>query len=226
MNEIPDAGKVAIIDFQMGNLFSVFHACQHVGLEPSITSSASEIMCADGVILPGVGAFGDAAANIKQLGLDVVIKDYLASGRPFMGICLGLQILFSESEEFGSFKGLDIIKGCVRKFPRWTRDVCQIKVPHIGWNKILPYNAEIWNNTPLQGIESGEYMYFVHSFYVQPEDKSISLSVTNYEGIEYCSGILKDNLFACQFHPEKSAQAGLQIYRNWSGIIRKSKKGE
>jgi len=224
MNVEPEGKKVAIIDFQMGNLFSVLHACKHVGLEPVITSSAKEIMNADGVILPGVGAFGDAISNIRKLGLDTAIKDYLSSGRPFMGICLGLQILFTESEEFGSFKGLDIIAGCVKKIPQWTSDGRQIKVPQIGWNNIQPTNAEQWRNSPLRGISHGEYMYFVHSFFVQPDDSKIVLSVTDYEGINYCSGIIKHNLFACQFHPEKSAREGLKIYSNWASMIQNNQE--
>jgi glutamine amidotransferase len=211
--------KVAVIDIHMGNLFSVQQACEHVGLEVEITSNAELINSADAVILPGVGAFGDAMQFLKAKGLDVTIKEVIAQGKPFFGICLGMQLLMSESEEFGKHKGLDIIKGKVVRFAgEQTR---RIKVPQVGWNQILLSNN--FRSNPQDcfctDIKDGEYMYFVHSFYVIPQDKNVTAFETVYEDIRYSSGIVKDNIFAAQFHPEKSAQKGIKIYENWAKFI-------
>ncbi len=206
--------SVAIIDYGMGNMFSVKRACEHVGLEPLIAHTESMLMNSSAAILPGVGAFGDAMDNLKKMGLVEPIKKFVASGKPFMGICLGMQLLMSDSEEFGKHKGLDIIKGPVRRFPPVKSGGGVVKVPQVGWNQIRPSLLK-WDASPLKNIEKDAYMYFVHSYYVVPEDKGVVLSVTDYEGTEYCSSILWKNIFACQFHPEKSADQGLTIYSNW-----------
>ncbi|WP_428741977.1 imidazole glycerol phosphate synthase subunit HisH [Tenacibaculum sp.] len=202
--------KVAIIDFKLGNIYSVVQACQEVGLNVSITSNYDEILAADGVILPGVGAFGDAINNLKELNLDKTIKDFVNTGKPFMGICLGLQLLFSESEEFGDYEGLGLIEGKVVKF-----DNSSFKVPQIAWNRINE-NEVLWIDTPLNKTKNGEFMYFVHSYYVIPDNPNYILTTTNYCGVNYCSSIKKDNIFATQFHPEKSGEKGLEIYKEWS----------
>lgn len=205
--------KVSIIDFKVGNIFSVVQACNEIGLSVEVTSDYNTILSSDGVILPGVGAFGDAMLNLEEQNLIITIKDFVKTGKPFMGICLGLQLLFTHSEEFGNHKGLDIIKGSVKKF-----DNSKDKVPQIGWNKIYKSNND-WKKTPLKSIINNEYMYFVHSYFVKPQDKSIILTNTNYSELEYCSSIKKDNIFATQFHPEKSGEKGLEIYRNWSKLL-------
>jgi len=206
--------KVAIIDYQLGNMFSVKQACLHLGFEASITSDKNELLNADFAILPGVGAFGDAMENLKSLDLVEPIKDFVAAGKPFMGVCLGLQLLFTESEEFGSNKGLNLIEGVVTKFPEFDHSNNKVKVPQIEWNQI--YSARHpWQNSPLRNCKSGDYMYFVHSFYIKPESDQYNLSQTQYAGIKYCSSIKKENLFACQFHPEKSGEHGINIYKNW-----------
>lgn len=211
--------KIAIIDYRAGNLFSVLHACSYVGLDAEITSDKSKILSADGVILPGVGAFGEAMDNLKKLDLISPIKDAIQADKPFLGICLGLQLLFSESEEFGIFQGLDIIKGRVVKFPPKNKQGQLVRVPQIGWNKI--YSADnLWKDSPLSGLNEGEFMYFVHSYYVCPEARENILSLASYEGIEYCSSVVKNNLFACQFHPEKSASEGIKIYQNWAKQVK------
>jgi glutamine amidotransferase len=219
--------QVAIIDYEMGNLFSVNHACEHVGLDPVITSDKSVIMRSAGLILPGVGAFGDAMHNLRRLGLVGPIKDFIASGRAFMGICLGLQLLLSGSEEFGSHEGLDIIKGRVRKFPAARADKGRIKVPQVGWNKIYPAgdgSSYRWTGSPLCNTGAGTFMYFIHSYYADPDDKDAVLSCTTYEETSYASSVLRENIFACQFHPEKSAKEGLQIYADWATQINNERK--
>jgi len=218
--------QIAIIDYGMGNLFSVKRACEQVDLYPLVTADATEIMRSDAMILPGVGAFGDAMSNLKRLGMIAPIKEFIESGRPFIGICLGMQLLMSESEEFGSNKGLDIIKGTVVKFPTRGNDQRTIKVPQVGWNRIYRahHAAEsVWQNSHLQDIKNNEYMYFVHSFYTVPEDPKVILSLTKYEDTEYSSSISFNNIFACQFHPEKSATAGMKIYANIASLIKQGK---
>jgi glutamine amidotransferase len=205
--------KAIIIDYEMGNLFSVKLALEKVGFEAVVSNNKAEIYGASALVLPGVGAFGDAMEILKKLDLVDPIKEFINSGKPFLGICLGMQLLMTESEEFGIHKGLDIIKGRVVKFPP-----SQDKVPQVGWNRILKPNGatnQNWNNTLLKGLSEKDYMYFVHSFYVSPDDKSVVLSETNYAGLNFCSSIQEKNVFACQFHPEKSGIRGLKIYKNF-----------
>lgn len=212
-----DAAGVAVVNFGMGNLFSVKQACEFVGLRTTVTSDPDDILKASGLILPGVGAFGDAMKALTELDLVRPIHDYIQSGKPFMGICLGMQLLFSESAEFGSNAGLGVIPGGVVRFPAGHE-----KVPEVGWNGIdLPAWAgrDLWDTTPLKGISPGEQMYFVHSFYCAPQDEKIVLSKTRYAGVDYCSSIQYRNICAFQFHPEKSAHAGLKIYRDWAHEI-------
>jgi len=206
-------GKVAIIDYQLGNMFSVKQACEFLGYDASITYDKAELMAADYAILPGVGAFGDAMQNLHKLDLVEPIKDYVAEGRPFMGVCLGLQLLFTESEEFGSNKGLGLVEGFVQKFPA-SNGHGRVKVPQIEWNQIYHANTD-WQSSPLKTCNEGDYMYFVHSFYVKPDSSEYTLSNTSYAGITYCSSIKNKNIFACQFHPEKSGRHGVEIYKNW-----------
>lgn len=217
--------KIVIIDYQLSNLFSVQHACNFIGLDAKITSNKSELENADGAILPGVGAFGDAMDNLKKLNLIKPIKEFIDKGKPFMGICLGLQLLFSESEEFGSHQGLDIIKGSVKKFPETNNQHQAIKIPQIGWNTIYQKEqTQPWNKSPFKDISNNEFMYFIHSYYASPVDQKVILSLTNYSGIEYCSSIMYKNIFATQFHPEKSGKEGLKIYQNWVKNILKNEK--
>ena len=215
-----DKKTIGVVDYGIGNLYSVQNALNSIGLSSIITSDAEIISKSDALILPGVGAFGDAMNNMGILGLADPIKRYIESGKPFMGICLGLQLLFTESEEFGIHKGLDIIKGKVVKFTK--DDNCNLKVPQVCWNQIYKKGLP-WENTELNNIRNGEFMYFVHSYYVVPEDDNDVLSLTNYEGIEYCSSIKKDNVFACQFHPENSNKEGIKILQNFKQAIMNNK---
>jgi glutamine amidotransferase len=205
--------NIIIIDYHLGNLFSIKHACFKVGLNPIVTSNKKDILKANSIILPGVGAFGDAMKSLEKLDLISPLKDLVHTGIPLFGICLGLQLLFEESEEHGIHKGLGFIKGSVRKFANAIDDR-KIKVPNIGWNTIYNSNMLKWKNSPLNGLDQNSFMYFVHSYYIVPEDSEDILTLTNYEGIEYCSSIKKDNICAFQFHPEKSGKKGLSIYEN------------
>lgn len=208
--------NVVIIDYQLGNLFSVKQACDTVGINARISSDREDILNADALILPGVGAFIEAMNNLKKLGLDIAIKEKVNNGIPLFGICLGQQLLFTESEEFGAGAGLDLIQGIIKRFPEKLKER-KIKVPHIAWNTIYP-SIQKWDRTPLLELKDDEFMYFIHSYYVKPSSDSCVLTKTNYDGIEFCSSIIQKNIFATQFHPEKSADKGISIYKNWALI--------
>lgn len=202
--------KIVIIDYGMGNLRSVQKGFERVGFEASVTHKKKEIADASAIVLPGVGAFGDCMENLEKYRLIDPILRALENGKPYLGICLGLQILFSESEEFGHRKGLDLIKGKVVKF----QPDSEHKVPHMGWNAI-----DKKKEAPmLQGINSGDFFYFVHSYYVLPDEEAWTATLTHY-GIPFVSSLWKDNLFATQFHPEKSQQKGLRILENFAKSV-------
>lgn len=215
------SSKVLIIDYQLGNLFSVRQACEHLGHEAVISSDPALLLQADYAILPGVGAFGDAMNNLRSTGMTEAIHEYIAKGRPFMGVCLGLQLLLTESDEFGSTPGLDIIPGTVRKFSVQQVNGHTHKVPQIQWNTIAEPEAGKWQHTALQCCRTGDYMYFVHSFYAEPSDAQHVLASTTYGGKTYCSAVIKDNVFATQFHPEKSGLYGVNIYKEWFNLYSK-----
>lgn len=208
--------NVVIIDYGLGNLFSVNQACQTVGLNVKISNIKEEIKNADAIILPGVGAFIEAMNNLEKMDLVNSIREAVKNGKPFFGICLGMQLIFSRSEEFGSGNGLDLIPGVIKKFPITINEKI-IKVPQIAWNNIYSRKKK-WIDTPLYNIEENEFMYFVHSYYAEPQFEDSILTNTNYSDIEYCSAVMKDNIFATQFHPEKSAEKGIRIYKNWGTI--------
>lgn len=200
---------IAIIDYGMGNLRSVQAGLEFVGQKVVVTDDPEEVAKARAVVLPGVGAFGDAIQKLKKTGLGKAFQEAVNSGKPCIGICLGMQLLFTESEEGGIYQGLDIVPGRVIRFSN------RLKVPHMGWNQISIKKKEspFFNNMP-----DSAYMYFVHSYYVQLDDKSVIGATTNY-GIDFTSVIIKDNLFATQFHPEKSQKAGLQLLRNFGAFV-------
>jgi len=199
---------IAIIDYGMGNLRSVQKGFERMGHEVVVTNDAKTIMDASKVVLPGVGAFPDCMQNLREYGLIDAVHRTIRSGKPFLGICLGLQLLFTESEEFGISKGLDIIKGRVIRFK--GPEFADLKIPHMGWNSI-----SIKRQVPaLQDVPDNSHVYFVHSFHVVPEDKSVIATTTPY-GIEFVSSICKDNIFAVQFHPEKSQSLGLSILKRF-----------
>ncbi len=202
---------IAIVDYDMGNLRSVEKAFLKLGLEAKVTRSPKEILNARHIVLPGVGAFKDCMRNLDQYGLIDPLLKSIGAGKPFLGICLGLQLLFEESSEFGVHKGLGVLKGRVVRFPSSGAE--GLKVPHMGWNSI---NKK--KESPLMnGIPEGEYFYFVHSYYAAPEDAGATLTTTDY-GLEFVSSIAKDNITACQFHPEKSQKAGLRVLKNFGSL--------
>lgn len=210
--------QVAIVDHSLGNLYSVKHACAHVGLQAEITSSKTAIANARAVILPGVGAYGDAMATLRRLDLISVLRDIAASDKPLIGICLGIQLLMTESYEFGRHQGLGIIDGPVIRFDHPIEHERALKVPQIGWNRIAG-TGRSWADTLIAGVAEREYMYFVHSFIAQPQDPGVMLSTSCYGNIEFCSSLQRGNVFACQFHPERSGAQGLKVYRNLARLI-------
>ncbi|MFH2091034.1 MAG: imidazole glycerol phosphate synthase subunit HisH [Pseudomonadota bacterium] len=216
--------NVVIIDYDMSNLFSVKHLCDILGVTCEITNDKKKILNAGAVILPGVGAFSDAMGNLEKLDLVYSIHDFIQSGKSFMGVCLGLQLLFTQSDEFGCHKGLNIIPGVVKKFKTILENGEKVKVPHVGWNRLYQpkSNQNRWQKSPLKNFKENEFTYFVHSYYVQPKDDRHVLSLTNYEDQEFCSSIHADNIFATQFHPEKSGENGIKIFSEWLGQIKKS----
>ncbi len=195
---------ITIIDYGAGNLRSVVNAINKLGYQSKITSSPDDVLNAQVVILPGVGAAADTMANLKKLGLVSPIRRFIAEGRPFLGVCIGLQILFTGTEEGGWHECLDVIPGLVRKLP------LGLKIPHMGWNQVRQkISPPIFN-----GIPDEANFYFAHSYYVEPDDRSLVAGETEY-GISICSVIAKGNLVATQFHPEKSGEVGLKIYDNF-----------
>jgi imidazole glycerol-phosphate synthase subunit HisH len=220
--------KVAIIDYGLGNLFSVKSACLAVEMDAEITHSHQAIQKADLIILPGVGAFGNAMHQLKKLNLISILKDCAASGKPMVGICLGMQLLMTESEEFGNHKGLGIIEGSVVRFNAPRDGNRNLKIPQVGWNQISAPNGksseEIWEKTPLKGLKEKEYMYFVHSLHVKPKNPKVILASTRYGNIKFCSSMKYRNIFASQFHPERSGVEGLKIYKNLASLIHNQKE--
>jgi glutamine amidotransferase len=195
---------ITIIDYGAGNLRSVVNAISRLGYEAKVTASPAEVLKAEAVILPGVGAAADTMANLRQQGLDEPIRQFVAGGKPFLGVCIGMQVLLSDTEEGGNHQCLGIIPGRVRKFAPG------LKVPHMGWNQLKQKRA----HPVFKDIADGANFYFVHSYYVEPEDKGLVAGETEY-GISFCSVIARDNLIATQFHPEKSGEVGLKIYDNF-----------
>ena len=211
---------VAIVDYAMSNLHSVQAACTYSGLNSIVTSDLNVIERASGIVLPGVGAMAEAIARITSLGLDSAIMKCVQQDKPFLGICLGMQLLFGESEEFGFTKGLGIVDGVVRKLAYEGCDSRRCPVPQIGWNTI-DQASTAWKATLLEDNVSGDHMYFVHSYYVIPKNDNIVVSFTKYGSTKFASAIKIDNLFACQFHPEKSGPTGLKVYENFSREVKR-----
>ena len=199
---------IAIVDYGMGNLRSVSKAFQSQGFTVNVTRDPGDIRSASGLVLPGQGAFGDCVKNLEENGIFQTIKEFIQSGRPYLGICLGLQVLFEGSEESPGVAGLGLLKGKVVRFPSFKKE--RLKVPHMGWNRI-----GIRKKTALlEGIPDGSWFYFVHSYFPVPEDESVTAVTCTY-GLEFTAAVATGNIFACQFHPEKSSAYGLMLLRNF-----------
>ena len=206
---------IAIVDCGIGNLRSVHKAFERVGHAAKITQSPQDITCAHAVVLPGQGAFRDCMAQLGEHDLLEPVLEFIRSGRPYLGICLGLQLLMTESEEFGCHKGLNILQGRVRRFPHGLTDAQGhvLKVPHMGWNQ-----ARFSRRAPIfDGIPEHAYFYFAHSFYVEPLSEAVVGTTTDY-GVRFVSGIWHDNMFGVQFHPEKSQMSGLRLLKNFGDL--------
>jgi len=201
---------IAVVDYGMGNLRSVAKALERVGADVQVSSDADAIAAADAVVLPGVGAFGRCMDNLKAAGLTDVVREAADSGRPFLGICVGMQILFERSEEFGPVDGLGILPGRVRRFEATRHDM---KIPHMGWNTIT-----IRNRSPhLRGVADGASVYFVHSYFVDCDTDELATTTTDY-GSPFVSSVCRENVFATQFHPEKSQSVGLKLLENFAEL--------
>ena len=201
---------IAIIDYNMGNLASVYNACKLIGVKADIVSDPNDVKNYDKVILPGVGAFGDAMAHLEETGMLEAVKQFAKSGKPMIGICLGMQLLFDSSEEFGNTDGLGLIPGKVVAFDKSKMDMDDHKVPHVGWNKLFAKPNKLFD-----GLEN-PYLYFVHSFHAVTEDK-YTIGTTHY-GYDFVSAVQKDNIYGFQPHPEKSHNNGIQILKNFMEI--------
>ena len=206
---------IAIVDYGMGNLRSVEKAIARAGVATVVTSDPAKILGARGVVLPGVGAFGACMENLESRGLAATMREAVSSGKPFLGICLGLQLLFEESEEFGPIRGLGILPGKVVRFGGPSFE--GLKIPQMGWNR-LRIRRRV---AELEGIGDDPYVYFVHSYYVAPADPGLTVAATEY-GVEFAAAIAWRNVFACQFHPEKSQAIGLRILENFVGRVNAS----
>ncbi|MEO5917113.1 MAG: imidazole glycerol phosphate synthase subunit HisH [Luteolibacter sp.] len=210
------ASPIAILDYGIGNIRSISNAVESVGAVPLLTRDPSEIITARALIFPGVGAFSHGMDNLAAFDLIDVIHRFVQTGKPFLGICLGMQMLFDGSEEFGNTRGLGLIKGMVRQMPFSSQGTC--KLPHIRWNSIREPHSGRWDNTLLAGTTAEEEMYFVHSFVGMPERQEDVLATTDYGDCRFCSAVQHDNIYGMQFHPEKSRASGLRILRNFTQL--------
>ncbi len=195
------------------------NALKTVGASPILSNDESVILSADGIVLPGVGAFSHCMENLHKYSLVRIIRDYVESNKLLLGICLGMQILFDSSEEFGKTKGLGLIEGSICQLP--VQDSGNDRLPHIGWNEIQRHSAD-WHDTILNNIENHCDMYFAHSYAAMPTNKEHILSVTSYSNYSFCSSVKKDHIYGCQFHPEKSSETGLKVLKNYVEIIKAS----
>lgn len=208
--------KIAVLDYDIGNIRSICAALEKVGSTPRLTRNMRDIMEADGLVLPGVGAFPHGMRKLKEFSLDRLIKDFAATNKPLLGICLGMQMLLSYSDEFCHTQGLGLIPGSVRKLS--SLNVEESKLPYVSWSELQRPEDTSWNGTVLEGVTPKENMYFVHSFMAVPNNKNHVLSYTNYSGSQFCSSVKKGNVYGCQFHPEKSAETGLKILSNFTRL--------
>ena len=209
------APTVAIVDYGMGNLYSVQLACESQGIDAVITSNPDDVRKAEGIILPGVGAFAHAMSELGRLGLSDAVLETVNAGKPVFGICLGLQLLMTESTEFGLHRGLGVIDGQVVRFENPRGAFGPLKIPQVGWEQADSMSPERWEASLLAGVPDGTFMYFVHSFHVVVANPELVVATSQYGQIRYASAVSLNNVFACQFHPERSGPLGLRVYRNF-----------
>lgn len=208
---------VTVLDYGIGNLLNVVRALQHCGAAVQVADKATaEAAQASRLVLPGVGAFGDGMAELRARGFDDLVRGFAATGRPFLGICVGLQMMFEASEEMGEHAGLGLLRGRVVPVPATGADGQPHRVPHIGWRRLEP--ARPWDGTILAEVQPGERAYFVHSFSAQPADEAVRLADVQYDGLRLCAAVQQGNLTGCQFHPERSAHAGLGMLRRFLAL--------
>ncbi|MGB4114935.1 MAG: imidazole glycerol phosphate synthase subunit HisH [Polaromonas sp.] len=208
---------VTVIDYGIGNLLNVVRALQHCDASVTVVSQASEIMTLpDRLVLPGVGAFAGGMAELRQRGFDDLVKRFESTGRPFMGICVGAQMLFDVGEEFGEHPGLGLIPGRVQPVPEQTLNGAMHRIPHMGWSSLVrPDMRDSWSGTPLSRFQEGNAVYFVHSFAPVPVNEQHRLADTYYDGVRICAAVGRDNIWGCQFHPERSGEEGLQVLQSF-----------
>ncbi|HWI81354.1 imidazole glycerol phosphate synthase subunit HisH [Ramlibacter sp.] len=208
---------VTVIDYGIGNQLNVLRALEHCGAAVRVVQRASAAdLDAPRLVLPGVGAFGDAMAELRARGFDDLVRRFVQTGRPFLGICVGLQVLFERSEEMGRHEGLGLLRGEVRAVPATGVDGRPHRIPHIGWRPLVP--AAPWDGTMLADAHAGDRVYFVHSFSAQPADPGVRLADVDYDGHAICAAVHRDNLHGCQFHPERSAGTGLAVLRRFLAL--------
>lgn len=208
--------KVTIVNYGLSNLLSVQHAFAHLGAETLTTGDAQDILRADALVLPGVGAFRDGMAGLDRLGLVEPLRQKAQSGTPLLGICLGMQMLFDESEEFGHYAGLGLIPGRVVRLPDTAADGTPQRVPHVNWNPLLPAGGRTdFSGTPLALLHPGEECYFIHSYEAKPANDADRLADTRYGGRPVCAAAMRGSVLGCQFHPEKSGDVGLRILQQF-----------
>lgn len=211
--------RIAVIDYGVGNIKSICRAFERYDVEICLTNEQEAIVSSDGVVLPGVGAFAHGMGKLKEYGLDDTLRECSVRGGPILGICLGMQMFFDTSTEFGVTEGLGLIPGEVLKIE--PGDPIYMKLPHVSWNGIHQDDPASWDGTILDGLDDSEDVYFVHSYYVKPENRDHVLSKTFYSNFEYCSTVKSGNIFGCQYHPEKSGQVGLKIINNFVKICQR-----
>ena len=211
--------RITVADYGIGNLLSVVRAFEHCQAEVDLTREPIRIASADRLVVPGVGAFGDCIGALARYGVRDAVREHAASGRPWLGICVGMQMMLDASEEFGEHAGLGLIPGRCAAIPRSTVSGEPHKIPHIGWNRLfVPVGRDGWYGTILEGIESSTAFYFVHSFNAEPGDEKFRLAETDYNGRRITAALQRDNLFGTQFHPEKSGPAGLRVLERFLAI--------
>ena len=208
---------IAVIDYGVGNLFSLLSSLNYVGLDTKLTNSIEEIKNANGIILPGVGAFRDAIGNLEKYGLKETLINEAKKGKPFLGICLGMQMLFEKSYEYGEYEGLGLINGTVKEIKKYIPENSDLKIPHMGWNSLI-INERFKDDKILKDVDNNEYVYYVHSYFAKTDTKNI---VTYSEYGTKIPGIVKnENVYGMQFHPEKSGDTGLKLLKNWGELIK------